>query len=100
MHRFGNWICFRLQGERREITLLGPYLATYTCSNLDMACVLESVVSKLPQTLGMDFSCKNRSMLEKYKCFNRELINIRTIFRNKLIKTRQERNLQHMTLCI
>jgi hypothetical protein len=34
-------------------------------SNLDMACVVESVVSKLPQTLGMEFRWKIRSMLEK-----------------------------------
>jgi hypothetical protein len=27
-------------------------------SNLDMACAVESVVSKLPQTLGMEFGWK------------------------------------------
>jgi hypothetical protein len=30
-----------------------------------MACAVESVVSKLPQTLGMKFRCKVRSMLDK-----------------------------------
>jgi hypothetical protein len=34
-------------------------------SNLDMACAVESVVSRLPQTLGMEFRWKIRSMLEK-----------------------------------
>ncbi|PNF20184.1 hypothetical protein B7P43_G16972 [Cryptotermes secundus] len=34
-------------------------------SNLDMACAVESVVSKLPQTKGMEFRWKVRSMLEK-----------------------------------
>jgi hypothetical protein len=32
-----------------------------------MACALESVVSKLPQTLGMEFRWKNRSMLQEPK---------------------------------
>jgi hypothetical protein len=36
-------------------------------SNLDMACAVESVVSKLPQTLGMEFRWKIRSMLQKSK---------------------------------
>jgi hypothetical protein len=39
----------------------------YPHSNLDMACTVESVVSKLPQTLGMEFGWKIRSMLEKSK---------------------------------
>jgi hypothetical protein len=30
-----------------------------------MACAVESVVSKLPQTLGMEFRWKIRSILEK-----------------------------------
>jgi hypothetical protein len=30
-------------------------------SNLDMACAVESVVSKLPQTLGMEFRWKIRA---------------------------------------
>jgi hypothetical protein len=32
-----------------------------------MACAVESVVSKLPQTQGMEFRWKIRSMLGKYK---------------------------------
>jgi hypothetical protein len=36
-------------------------------SNLDMACAVESVVSKLQQTLGMEFRWKIRSMLQKSK---------------------------------
>jgi hypothetical protein len=35
--------------------------------NLDMACAVESVVSKLPQPLGMEFRWKVRSMLQKSK---------------------------------
>jgi hypothetical protein len=40
---------------------------TYPYSNLDMACVVESVVSKLPQTLGMELRWTVRFMLEKSK---------------------------------
>ncbi|PNF20263.1 hypothetical protein B7P43_G15436 [Cryptotermes secundus] len=36
-------------------------------SNLDLACAVESVVSKLPQTKGMEFGWKVRTMLEKSK---------------------------------
>jgi hypothetical protein len=36
-------------------------------SNLDMACAVESIVSTLPQTQGMEFRWKIRSMLEKSK---------------------------------
>jgi hypothetical protein len=41
------------------------FSVTYSHSNLDMACAVESVVSKLPQTLGMEFRWKIRSMSEK-----------------------------------
>jgi hypothetical protein len=34
---------------------------------LDMACAVRSVVSKLPQTLGMEFRWKVRTMLQKSK---------------------------------
>jgi hypothetical protein len=41
-------------------------LVTNPHSNLDMACAVESVVSKLSQTLGMEISWKIRlEMLEK-----------------------------------
>jgi hypothetical protein len=43
------------------------FSATNPRSNLDMVCAVESVVSKLPQTLGMEFRWKMRSMLEKSK---------------------------------
>jgi hypothetical protein len=36
-------------------------------SNLDMACTVESVVSKFRETLGPEFRWKFRSMLEKSK---------------------------------
>jgi hypothetical protein len=36
-------------------------------SNVDMLCAVESLISKFPQTLGMEFSWKIRSMLEKSK---------------------------------
>jgi hypothetical protein len=32
-----------------------------------MVCAVESVIPKLPQTLGMEFRWKIRSMLEKFK---------------------------------
>ncbi|XP_023702099.1 uncharacterized protein LOC111861618 [Cryptotermes secundus] len=35
--------------------------------NLDMACAVESVITKLPQILGMEFRWKVRSMLQKSK---------------------------------
>jgi hypothetical protein len=38
-------------------------------SILDMSCAVESVVSKLTQTLGMQFSWNNRSILEKSYVF-------------------------------
>jgi hypothetical protein len=41
------------------------FLVTNAQSNLDMACAVESVVSKLPQTLGMEDGWKIRSMSEK-----------------------------------
>jgi hypothetical protein len=41
------------------------FLTTNPQSNLYMACVVESVVLKLPQTLGMEFRWKFRSRLEK-----------------------------------
>jgi hypothetical protein len=40
---------------------------TYPHSNLDMACAVESVVSKLPHSLGMEFRWEIWSMLEKSK---------------------------------
>jgi hypothetical protein len=43
------------------------FLVTNPHSNLHMACAVESVVSKLPQTLGMEIRSKIRSMLEKSK---------------------------------
>jgi hypothetical protein len=43
------------------------FSVTYPYSNMDMACAVESIVSKLPQTLGMEFQWKTRSMLEKCK---------------------------------
>jgi hypothetical protein len=39
----------------------------YPHSNLDMACAMEFVVSKLPQTQAMEFRWKIRSILEKSK---------------------------------
>jgi hypothetical protein len=39
----------------------------YPHSNLDVAFAVESVVLKLPRTLGMEFRWKIRSMLEKSK---------------------------------
>jgi hypothetical protein len=41
-----------------NLSVMNPY------SNLDMACDVECTVSKLPQTLGMEFRWKMRSMLE------------------------------------
>jgi hypothetical protein len=41
------------------------FSVTYPHSNLDMACATESVVSKLSQTLGMEFRWKIRSMLKR-----------------------------------
>jgi hypothetical protein len=38
-------------------------------SNLDMACVVEFIVSKLPQTLGTEFRWNIRSMLMKFKSY-------------------------------
>jgi hypothetical protein len=43
------------------------FSVTYSHSNLDAACAVESVVSKLPQTLCEEFRWKIRSMLEKSK---------------------------------
>jgi hypothetical protein len=43
------------------------FSVTYPHSILDMTCAVESVVPKLPQTLGMEFRWKIRSMLEKSK---------------------------------
>jgi hypothetical protein len=49
------------------------FSVTYPHSNLDMACAVESVVSKIPQTLGMEFRWKIRSMLEKSKSSRRNM---------------------------
>jgi hypothetical protein len=43
------------------------FSVTYPHSNLDMACAVESVVSKLPQTLVMEFRWEIKSMLEMSK---------------------------------
>jgi hypothetical protein len=43
------------------------FSVTYPHYNLDMACAVESVVSKLPQPLAMEFRWKIRFMLEKCK---------------------------------
>jgi hypothetical protein len=43
------------------------FSVTNPYSNLDMACAVESVVLKLPQTDGMEFRWMIRSMLEKSK---------------------------------
>jgi hypothetical protein len=40
---------------------------TYPHSNMDMTCAVESIVSKLPETLGIEFQWKIRCMLEKSK---------------------------------
>jgi hypothetical protein len=40
---------------------------TYSHQNLDVACAVESVVSKHPQTLDMEFRWKTRFMLDKSK---------------------------------
>jgi hypothetical protein len=56
-----------------------------------MACSVESVVSKLPQPLGMEFRWKIRSMLEKSKSSKpnmttKELKAIRSLRLNKDIR--------------
>jgi hypothetical protein len=43
------------------------FSVTYPQSNLDMACAVKSVVSKLPRTLGIEFRWKIRSVIEKSK---------------------------------
>jgi hypothetical protein len=63
-------------------------------SNLDMACALELVVSKHPQTLGMEFRWKIRSILVKSKCFmlnmtKKEFKNVSSLRLNKVIRILQ-----------
>jgi hypothetical protein len=63
---------------------------TYPHSNLDMACAVESVVSKLPQILGMEFGWRIRSMLEKSKSSRpntttKEMKTIKSLRLNKLL---------------
>jgi hypothetical protein len=57
-----------LTGSEQSVLLKGLNFAIANPhSNLDMACAVESVVSKLPQTSGMEFRWKTRSMLQKSK---------------------------------
>jgi hypothetical protein len=66
-------------------------------SNLDVACAVESVVSELPQTLGMEFRWKIRLMLEKSKSFmpnmtKKELKAVKSSSLNKDIRVLQADN--------
>jgi hypothetical protein len=70
------------------------FSVSYPHSNLDMACAVESIVSKLPQTLGMESRWKIRSMLEKSKSSRpnmttKELTAIKSLRLNKDIRILQ-----------
>jgi hypothetical protein len=67
------------------------YLVINPHSNLDIARAVESVVLKLPHTLGMEFMSKIRSVLEESKSFRpnmskRELEAMRSLRLNKDIR--------------
>jgi hypothetical protein len=66
------------------------FLVMYQHPNLYMACAAESVVPKLPQTLGMEFRWKIRSMLENSKSsrpnMNKEFKAVRSLRLNKDIR--------------
>jgi hypothetical protein len=55
----------RTDPEEAVLVKVLNFLVVYLRSNLDMICAVESVVSRLPRTLDMEYKRAVRSTLEK-----------------------------------
>jgi hypothetical protein len=86
--------CVLTESEETVLKKGLNFAVTRPHSNLDMACAVEPVVSKFPQTQGMEFRWKIRSMLKKCKSSRpnmttKELRAVKSLRLNKNIRILQ-----------